>query len=771
MDLQALKLKVDFNEVDKARDAFKDLKNEIPGADAAVDALGSALKALENPLIAVIGAFATATAGAIALGFKSIEAADNLNDLAARTGKTVEWLQVLGDVAEKSGSSLETMTETLDQIQKRSAAGGEEGKKAGKAYEFLGISARDANGNLKDAVVLAEEGAAALERLGHSTDATVAFQDAFGQGALKNFATLKDLNSELDKQYEFLASVGALMDGNLAAASDDYNDKLHDLGSIFKGLGNDIARTMLPLLTGLAEAMINSGKNSGLLSMALSVLEGGVWLVTSALKGVLTFFQMFDNGISNIIQSIALGGKVIWAALSGNWDDIPKLWDDYKTRIVQTNVDAAAAVSKTWSTVEAAPQSKEDFKKGGDKDGVYNPYSKKKKADKETPLGDSDYVKTLADMTKGIGKLNEAYDVMNGAEAKSHTMLLALDIAAGKYLATKTKAGASDDQLAVLKQLAAAEDELTIRNKLEKATHAAKDALDKAIASSKAEVDNNRIRIEVMKTFGATQEDVNKAIAENNIVTAEKTLNDAVANNTSEEKLIKLRAEVALLKERSKTAGDLKSQNAAEADRQSTFEYGWKKSFDQYKKDANDAAKQGAQVFQTATNSMSDALLNFVKTGKLDFSSLTASILSDLARIAVQKAAAGIMTAAFGLFEKGGAFDGGTQFFADGGVVSSPTAFGMSGGKTGVMGEAGPEGILPLRRNASGQLGVIASGEGSGSTIQNNFSITVNGASDPTDTANKVSAQIKMMQQLADSRIANAKRVGGISNPVTANAF
>ena len=45
--------------------------------------------------------------------------------------------------------------------------------------------------------------------------------------------------------------------------------------------------------------------------------------------------------------------------------------------------------------------------------------------------------------------------------------------------------------------------------------------------------------------------------------------------------------------------------------------------------------------------------------------------------------------------------------FANGGVVSSSTVFPMSSG-VGLMGEAGPEAILPLRRGADGSLGVVA---------------------------------------------------------------
>jgi len=59
-------------------------------------------------------------------------------------------------------------------------------------------------------------------------------------------------------------------------------------------------------------------------------------------------------------------------------------------------------------------------------------------------------------------------------------------------------------------------------------------------------------------------------------------------------------------------------------------------------------------------------------------------------------------------------------------VVSKPTFFANGGN---VMGEAGPEGIFPLKRNSSGQLGVIALGSGGGHT----FNITLNGITNESD--------------------------------------
>jgi lambda family phage tail tape measure protein len=73
-----------------------------------------------------------------------------------------------------------------------------------------------------------------------------------------------------------------------------------------------------------------------------------------------------------------------------------------------------------------------------------------------------------------------------------------------------------------------------------------------------------------------------------------------------------------------------------------------------------------------------------------------------------------------GIFANGGMFANGIQPFAAGGVVNSPTLFKFANGgagRLGLMGEAGPEAIIPLKRGRDGKLGV--SGGGSTSVVVN----------------------------------------------------
>lgn len=91
-------------------------------------------------------------------------------------------------------------------------------------------------------------------------------------------------------------------------------------------------------------------------------------------------------------------------------------------------------------------------------------------------------------------------------------------------------------------------------------------------------------------------------------------------------------------------------------------------------------------------------------------------------------------------FAKGGSFaQGRVRPFASGGVVSSPVTFPMRGG-TGLMGEAGPEAIMPLARGTDGKLGVR--GAGGGRPVQVNMVIHTPDAESFRRSQGQVAAQL-----------------------------
>ncbi|HCO5548183.1 TPA: phage tail tape measure protein [Escherichia coli] len=155
----------------------------------------------------------------------------------------------------------------------------------------------------------------------------------------------------------------------------------------------------------------------------------------------------------------------------------------------------------------------------------------------------------------------------------------------------------------------------------------------------------------------------------------------------------------------------------------------WKKgamrAFQSFTENADNAAGTAEQLFNTAFSSMGNGLATFCTTGKLNFKSFTSSLLSDMAKIMAQMAmmqAVKGVGSALGLGSVLGSLSfnacGGVYQSADlsrysGTVVNRPTFFAFAKG-AGVMGEAGPEAILPLRRGADGKLGGVAATSGAG---------------------------------------------------------
>ena len=116
---------------------------------------------------------------------------------------------------------------------------------------------------------------------------------------------------------------------------------------------------------------------------------------------------------------------------------------------------------------------------------------------------------------------------------------------------------------------------------------------------------------------------------------------------------------------------------------QRSFEFGWRKAFQNFADDATNAAKTAEKMFTQMSRGIEDTIVDFVKTGKLEFRGLIADMLETLLRSQIQQ----LMAQTLGAFSGGG---GGASlsklfagFFANGGMIPS--------GSFGVVGERGPE--------------------------------------------------------------------------------
>jgi hypothetical protein len=155
------------------------------------------------------------------------------------------------------------------------------------------------------------------------------------------------------------------------------------------------------------------------------------------------------------------------------------------------------------------------------------------------------------------------------------------------------------------------------------------------------------------------------------------------------------------------------------------------------------------EIGKSAFNGMADSLTSFITKGKADFGKFFQDISAMLVKLGIQKA----LVAAIGSFADGGVFENGKQLafanggvfennnvtpFAKGGVVTKPTIFPFANG-IGLMGEAGPEAIMPLKRH-NGKLGVEASGAGNSGNNITNVTVINNAKDTETETRETTAA-------------------------------
>ena len=184
--------------------------------------------------------------------------------------------------------------------------------------------------------------------------------------------------------------------------------------------------------------------------------------------------------------------------------------------------------------------------------------------------------------------------------------------------------------------------------------------------------------------------------------------------------------------------------------------------------------------------SLVDSFSNFATAlaqGKATFSDFARSVIADLTQIAIRAALMRVVSAVVGGFAgpgvpagmtaasgsggfvdmagrsaRGNVFDGGNVIpFAAGGIVSRPTVFPMASGGTGLMGEAGPEAVVPLVRTSSGKLGVASDGGG----MAIHTTVNLNGATQPDDAARIAKAVEVRVRAIVDQRLVQHSRPGG----------
>ena len=173
-----------------------------------------------------------------------------LFDLSAQTGVAVGALQELSFAAEQSNSSSQALQSSIGSL---SAKIGEAAQKGSEEFSRLGISVRDANGNVKDADAILSEVGNSFRRLGLSMAEQQGFAEALGIDS-SLITMLGKTGAEINALKERARDLGITLSPQDQKSLEEYNASIKEMDAAMSGLKNKIAVAVVPMLGSLGDS-------------------------------------------------------------------------------------------------------------------------------------------------------------------------------------------------------------------------------------------------------------------------------------------------------------------------------------------------------------------------------------------------------------------------------------------------------------------------------------------------------------------------------------
>jgi hypothetical protein len=273
---------------EKAENASKAQKGLRESISSVADSSAVAARAMGALGLVLSAAFSGASVKAAA------DVADNLDDMAEKSGIAVRELSALRYAGEVVGTPLESISTGIRKLGQNMAAAAGGAKEQAAAFKAVGVSIRESDGSLRsqDAVLAdiatkfagyrdgAEKSALAIELFGKQGEALIPL---LNQGA----SGIASLRVEGEK-------LGAVFGGEVAKQAADFNDSLKKIQLSSEGARLAVAGELLPTLNQLTQAFIETREGSNSLAQMLgtgvrTVVEASVILysdVMFVLKGI-----------------------------------------------------------------------------------------------------------------------------------------------------------------------------------------------------------------------------------------------------------------------------------------------------------------------------------------------------------------------------------------------------------------------------------------------------------------------------------------------------
>lgn len=253
-------------------------------------------------LSGALGALAPAVTGVglAAMAKGAIDAADDMNDLAQKTGVSVEQLSRFKQAADASGTSIEGVGGAMIKLNRNMATGND---KAALALQSLGISATDATGKLKSTDQIMLEVADKFAKMPDGAQKSATAMALFGKSGA-------DMIPLLNGGSEAVRKLSATMTTDFAKGADSLNDKLVSVQTKLTEVGVNLGTALMPALNAIADVIIGVANAFGALPdpiQNLIILAGGLVIawgpVTGAIVGVTSALAAIGPAIPGVVAA------------------------------------------------------------------------------------------------------------------------------------------------------------------------------------------------------------------------------------------------------------------------------------------------------------------------------------------------------------------------------------------------------------------------------------------------------------------------------------
>ena len=289
--------------------------------------ISSAFKAVGTTL-AGLGVGLSA-AGLVAIVKSSIDAADHMNDLSKKTGVAVETLGGIGFAAKQAGTDLDGVSKGIGKLNLAIADAARGGKESSAAFAALGISVKDANGNVITADKALIQITEKFEKYADGPEKAAIANKFFSKSYADLIPLLDDGAESLRQNIEYYQKYAGVS-ADTAQKADAFNDQLEKIKLLSGAAANRVAAELLPTLSQLAASLIDiKEKGDG--------FSGAAKTIGTAFKGIVVIgagvVELFSAAGEHLGAMAATMARLAHLDFSGAGNVLGEELDQQKKRL------------------------------------------------------------------------------------------------------------------------------------------------------------------------------------------------------------------------------------------------------------------------------------------------------------------------------------------------------------------------------------------------------------------------------------------------------